>query len=135
MYLTKLKIPNTLYNLISIVEFEIITMNMRKNVRNLFVLPFFLLCFMSAQAQDYVYEIQLAIYATPEYKKFKHTIYLPIDISSRCHFTQLLFRLIDIFVQLLFGPIATLNDCHCPIAILYNSNFIQSPSCPIAIFV
>jgi hypothetical protein len=26
---------------------------------------------MSAQAQDYVYEIQLAIYATPEYKKFK----------------------------------------------------------------
>ena len=71
MYLTKLKIPNTLYNLTSIVEFEIITMNMRKNVRNLFVLPFFLLCFMSAQAQDYVYEIQLAIYTTPEYKKFK----------------------------------------------------------------
>ena len=44
---------------------------MRKNFRNLFVLPFFLLCFMSAQAQDYVYEIQLAIYASPEYKKFK----------------------------------------------------------------
>jgi hypothetical protein len=44
---------------------------MRKNFRNLFVLPFFLLCFLSAQAQDYVYEIQLAIYATPEYKKFK----------------------------------------------------------------
>lgn len=44
---------------------------MSKNLRNLFVLPFFLLCFLSAQAQDYVYEIQLAIYATPEYKKFK----------------------------------------------------------------
>lgn len=71
MYLTKLKIPNLLYNLTSCVESEIITMNMRKNLRNLFVLPFFLLCFMSAQAQDYVYEIQLAIYATPEYKKFK----------------------------------------------------------------
>jgi hypothetical protein len=52
-------------------EGEITTMNMRKNFRNLFVLPFFLLCFLSAQAQDYVYEIQLAIYATPEYKKFK----------------------------------------------------------------
>ena len=52
-------------------ESEIITMNMRNNFRNLFVLPFFLLCFLSAQAQDYVYEIQLAIYTTPEYKKFK----------------------------------------------------------------
>lgn len=52
-------------------EAEIITMNMRKKLQNLFVLPFFLLCFLSAQAQDYVYEIQLAIYATPEYKKFK----------------------------------------------------------------
>lgn len=71
MYLTKLKIPSILYNLTSNLESEIITMNMKKNLRNLFVLPFFLLCFMSAQAQDYVYEIQLAIYATPEYKKFK----------------------------------------------------------------
>jgi hypothetical protein len=44
---------------------------MRKKLQKLFVLPFFLLCFLSAQAQDYVYEIQLATYATPEYQKFK----------------------------------------------------------------
>lgn len=44
---------------------------MKKNLRNLFVLSCFLLGTLFAQAQDYVYEIQLAIYATPEYKKFK----------------------------------------------------------------
>ncbi|WP_264793209.1 SPOR domain-containing protein [Aureispira anguillae] len=44
---------------------------MKKNLLNLFILPWFLLGFLSAQAQDDVYEIQLAIYASPEYKKFK----------------------------------------------------------------
>ncbi len=44
---------------------------MKKNIQHLLFVPFLLLSFLTLQAQDYVYEIQLATYASPEYKKFK----------------------------------------------------------------
>jgi hypothetical protein len=44
---------------------------MKKVIQKLLLIPIFLFSFSSLQAQDYIYEIQLATYASPDYKKFK----------------------------------------------------------------